>query len=158
MILEDSETGCWIWQGMVNGGYGVLSYNRKLHPDIRIGRKGTGRPGSSWSAIMPHQYFYFLKYGNPPKDTELGHTCTRRSCCNPDHVRPITQTQNRAEMFQVPSLSRTDREWIEEQLLDDKPTTWIADHFNISVWSVRKIATEMAWRIQKDLFDPEVPF
>lgn len=157
MIVEDLETKCWIWQGNTWGGYGVTVYNRRTHPDIRIGRKHRNN-GGNWSAIMPHQLFYYLRYGNPPKNTELGHTCQRRSCCNPDHVRPITQLQNIAEMYRMPALSAIDRAWIEEQLLDDKPSTWIADQFNISVWSVRKIASQLAQRDQLLLIDPEVPF
>lgn len=58
----------------------------------------------------------------------------------------------------MPALSSIDRAWIEEQLLDDKPSTWIADQFNISVWSVRKIASQLAQRDQLSLIDPEVPF
>lgn len=157
MILEDPETGCWIWQGRTWGGYGVTVYNRKTYPDIKIGRKHRNN-GGNWSAIMPHQLFYYLKHGNPPTGTELGHTCSRRSCCNPDHVRPITQLQNIAEMYMMPALSSIMKAQIEEWLLEDKPTTWISFEVGISVWSVRQIASQMAWRSQRDLFDPEVPF
>lgn len=157
MILWEPEGEHWLWQGVTSKGYGVMVYNRKTYPNIKIGRKQR-KEGGNWSAIMPHQFFYYLKYGNPPKGTELGHTCSRRSCCNPDHVRPITQLQNIQEMYTMPGLATHELDWIEEQLLEDRPTTWIADQMNISVWSVRKIASKLAGRAQVDLFDPEVPF
>lgn len=162
-MIEVVETGeeygpCWIWQGGTYGGYGVITVNTKHHPTLRIGRRP--QKGSNWVAIMPHQLFYFLKHGNPPKGSELGHLCTRRTCCNPDHVRPVSRPQNRAEMYRMPALSRGDRERIEEYLEDDRPTAWIASELCISVWSVRQIARELYRRQQTDLFlpDPEVPF
>lgn len=154
MILV-TEGDHWIWQGNKQSGYGVITYPTKRFPKMKIGRRRDHRKG--WRVAMTHQLFYFMKYGNPPRDTELGHTCNRRSCCNPDHVRPITATQNIAEMYRMPDLSRDERLAIEEAVADDQPLRQIADYYCVSVWSVRKIAKEMN---QIDLFDKceDVPF
>lgn len=155
MILVIGE--CWIWQGPICHGYGVMSFNRRTHPGVTVGRVQQSRSG--WSAIQTHQYFYVLKYGNPLKNTELGHTCSRRSCCNPDHVRPITKLQNAREMYLMPKLPPEEWEWVEEMLLDDKPCGWIANELNVSVWSIRQVMQQMQWHDQHDLFDdPLVPF
>lgn len=154
MILLVEEH--WIWQGVLSHGYGVITYPTKRFPHLKIGRRKDHRPG--WRAIMTHQLFYYMKYGNPPLDTELGHTCSRRSCCNPDHVRPITRQQNAWEMYQMPHLSRDEREAIEEAIIDDQPLGQIADFYQISVWSVRKIASEIVWRDQFHLPLEDVPF
>jgi DNA-binding CsgD family transcriptional regulator len=164
-MIEVVETGaedkdgkklgpCWIWKGTTASGYGVLTYPTKRFPTLKIGRRKDHRKG--WRAIGAHQLFYFMKYGNPPAETELGHICSRRSCCNPDHVRPISQLQNAAEMYQMPALSPLEYEAVEEMIMDDVPLRQISDLLCISVWSIRKIAREVG---QLTLaFDPEVPF
>lgn len=156
MVVEDPDTGCWLWQGTTSAGYGQLTYSRKRWPHLRIGRRKDHRKG--WRAIMAHQLFYFLKYGNPPDGTELGHKCNRRSCCNPDHVRPITAQQNAAEMYRMPRLSGPEREAVEEAILEDKPLSQIAEYYCVSVWSVRQIAKEVAWRAQVEFDLSGVPF
>ena len=58
----------------------------------------------------------------------------------------------------MPDLSSAEYELIEEWLLDDKPTTWIARELCVSVWSVRKISQRLKLRReQHDLF-PDIPF
>lgn len=148
MVVEDPDTGCWLWQGNTSSGYGTITYPTKRWPGITVGRRKEHRKG--WRAIMTHQLFYCIKYGNPPVDTELGHTCNRRSCCNPDHVRPITAIQNAAEMYRMPALSPDERAAIIEEILSDRPLKQIADYYCVSVWSVRKLARE-AVQISFDL-------
>lgn len=157
-MIEISETGCWIWQGNKSSGYGVITYPTKRFPNIRIGRTKDHRPG--WRVAMTHQLFYYMKHGNPPVNTELGHIpeCSRRSCCHWDHVRPIPRLQNVAEMYLMPNLSKQEQELVEEMLLDDQSSRKIADLLNISVWSVRKIAQQIAWRDQLVLTLDGVPF
>lgn len=141
MIEVDDEKGCWIWQGHSHGGYGVMTYDSKQYPDIEVGRKRNdpkdGRRGSTWRAIMPHQFFYVRKYGNPPPDTQLAHTCHRRRCCNPDHVRPLSNLENQREKFLHPAdLSKELRHEIEEDLRDDQPVHQVADRHCVPVYTV----------------------
>jgi hypothetical protein len=151
----DENDPCWLWQGAKKGGYGVTTIRASDYPTLAIGRKGVycGR-----KAIMPHQLFYFLKFGNPPRNTELGHTCSRRSCCNPDHVRPITKRENAAEMYLMPDLSVEEWDKVVELLLEDWPEKKIADKVCVSVWSIRKIAQSLTPIDQVELSLDEVPF
>jgi len=161
MILVEPEHGHWLWQGIKWHGYGVLSYNPKdpRFSGINFGRKKSySRYGHR--TIQSHQLFYFMRFGNPPVDTELGHDpdlCMRRSCCNPEHVRPVTKFQNAAEMYNLPKLSADERAAIEEAILDDQPLKAIADYYCVSVWSVRKICNEIDWRAQLDVFAQDLP-
>lgn len=149
------EGPCWIWQGLTCSGYGVITYPTARFPGMTIGRRKDHRKG--WRVAATHQLFYFMKFGNPPKGTELGHTCNRRSCCSPLHVRPITAIQNAAEMYRMPALAPEEYELVEELLLQDMPTRQISDRLCISVWSIRQIAKKMG-QLVLDFSDTEVPF
>lgn len=158
------EGDCWIYQGCTSSGYGVITYNPKdpRFAGIKIGRKrGSSKKsdGSNggWPAIMPHQLFYFLKYGNPPKETELAHRCHRRACCNPDHVRPVPKSVNIQEMYTY-RVDRELRDAVLELLEQDYPTTKVADMMCMPRAVVRRILREADWKNQTEIFDPEVPF
>lgn len=73
-IEEDRgyETPCWIWQWSLNqGGYGQYP-----------------------SGGMAHRGVY-EELGNPiPEGRHLDHLCRVRACVNPDHLEPVTQTEN----------------------------------------------------------------
>lgn len=149
MIELDTETQCWIWQGHLHAGYGVMTYSSKEYPGISVGRRATdritkavsaeraGKVYGSWKAIMPHQFFYCLKYGNPPEGTELAHSCHRRSCCSPEHVRPKSHAENTEEKFLHPDdLPPWTSEGIEESLQCDLPVHKVAFDFCVPVYTV----------------------
>jgi hypothetical protein len=137
MVVVDLETDCWIWQGGKCKGYGRL-WNGKF-------------------SGQAHRVLWVRCNGRVPRGMDLGHTCTRRSCCNPAHVRPITKQKNDAERFVMPALGEETLAEIYEAFDDDKPNLWIAYEFGISVWAVRRLASAHAWRNQLTL-DLGVPF
>lgn len=68
---EDSETGCWVWgTHIMPNGYG------------RLGR------------FLAHRLSYEAFVGPIPAGLVLDHLCRNRSCCNPDHLEPVTQYEN----------------------------------------------------------------
>ncbi len=73
-------TGCWIWQGSKSGGYGAL----------RVGGRGVhgGR------MLRAHRIAYELVKGPIPKGLTIDHLCRVRACINPDHMEPVTMTEN----------------------------------------------------------------
>lgn len=137
-VIVDAETGCWVWQGSRCRGYAR----------VRHGKRGS---------VQAHRVLWARAYGPIPIGYDLGHTCSRRSCVNPDHVRPVTKQINDAERYEMPKLSRQDREAIEEMLLEDRPNGDVSERFGISIWSVRRIAEQVAWRDQFTL-DLDIPF
>lgn len=66
---------CWVWPYAINSqGYGQLQINK-----IRY---------------EAHRWLYIQLKGNPPHKTELDHLCKNRACINPEHLQPVSHTEN----------------------------------------------------------------
>lgn len=68
---------CWIWTKNIIGGYG-----KSCHPD---------RPCLS---RLVHRIVWVLAKGQIADGLELDHLCRVRSCCNPEHLEPVTPIVN----------------------------------------------------------------
>jgi HNH endonuclease len=67
--------GCWEWTGGgTKNGYGTL----KL----------------SGATKLAHRTTYELFVGPVPVGLELDHLCRNRRCVRPDHLEPVTRTEN----------------------------------------------------------------
>lgn len=72
-IVED---GCWLWLGGAwPNGYGKTS----------VPVAGTQ---------LAHRAFYMSLAGEIPGDLDLDHLCRQRLCVNPDHLEPVTRSEN----------------------------------------------------------------
>lgn len=70
-----TEYGCWEWQATVNwGGYGQFSMNG--------------------GHMMAHRASYILHCGPIPEGLDLDHLCRNRKCVCPDHLEPVTRSEN----------------------------------------------------------------
>lgn len=72
---------CWPWMGTIDrNGYGRFFVSRQ-------------RPGQK-----AHRVAYELAHGPIPEGREIDHVkergCTRRDCCNPAHLEPVTHREN----------------------------------------------------------------
>lgn len=66
---------CWIWTGArSSNGYGIAWVNGKL--------------------IGSHRHSFTLFKGAIPAGLDLDHLCRVRICCNPDHLEPVTRSEN----------------------------------------------------------------
>ena len=82
LSIPEPNTGCWAWLGKHGtGGYAYVAY-----------REGGKRYHRKAATVA-----YELKYGAVPDGLELGHSCFQEWCVNPDHVRPVTHSQNMRE-------------------------------------------------------------
>lgn len=76
------KTPCWIWQYGCNAqGYGVMALSRKKQ-------------------VIVHRYYYIKEKGQVPAGLELDHLCGITSCVNPDHLEPVTRSENMKRFFQ----------------------------------------------------------
>lgn len=73
-IVVDENSGCWLWQGATNGGYGRAKFTD--------GQK------------YVHKKAYELIVGPVPDGLFLDHLCRVRNCCNPKHLEPVTHQEN----------------------------------------------------------------
>ena len=69
------NTRCWEWLGAKSpGGYGRFSWKGKC--------------------TVSHRVAYVALVGEVPKGLELDHLCRNRSCCNPQHLEPVSRSEN----------------------------------------------------------------
>lgn len=74
----DASGDCWEWTGARNPeGYG---------------RIGAGRRGSA--TLHAHRVAWELLVGPVPAHLELDHLCRNPRCVNPDHLEPVSRTEN----------------------------------------------------------------
>lgn len=72
----DKTAGCWIWRGCVlQSGYGQFWDG--------------GRP------VRAHRWAYEATIGAIPSRLHLDHLCRVRRCVNPDHLEPVTGSENK---------------------------------------------------------------
>lgn len=73
----DKSGDCWIWTGNVrpNRGYGTFAIS----------------PGN---IVLTHRFAYEQTKGPIPEGMWIDHRCHVKSCCNPQHLRPVTPKQN----------------------------------------------------------------
>lgn len=74
--VKNAITGCWEWIASLNGksGYGTLNVR--------------GR------ATLAHRASYEEFVGPIPEGHEIDHLCRNRKCINPEHLEPVTSSEN----------------------------------------------------------------
>jgi hypothetical protein len=71
-VMPEPNSGCWLWTGALNKGYGRARRNNKV--------------------VYIHQVSYGLKNG--PTELHVLHRCDVPCCVNPDHLEEGTHRQN----------------------------------------------------------------
>jgi hypothetical protein len=80
LISPEPNCGCWLWMGAVNrGGYGFM------HAGYVDGKR---------IVRTAHRAIYQALKGPVPDEIDLDHLCRIRSCVNPDHLEPVTRSEN----------------------------------------------------------------
>jgi hypothetical protein len=74
--LYEVANGCWLWLGAIHpeNGYGAMWDGEKL-----------GRA---------HRVIYEAVNNMVPEGMDLDHLCRVRHCVNPDHLEPVTRSEN----------------------------------------------------------------
>ena len=76
-ISEDKRYGCWLWG--------------KPHP-MRYGKLHCKAAGVR--AMPAHRFAWELLRGPIPDGHEIDHLCRVMACVNPDHLEPVTPSEN----------------------------------------------------------------
>ena len=77
LMIPVTETGCWLWLGATTGKSGYAYW-----------KSGAG-------SRLAHRKSYEHFVGPIMDGLELDHKCQVRTCVNPEHLQPVTPTQNR---------------------------------------------------------------
>lgn len=93
-IQVDLETGCWNWIGRLHDTgrgrspslYGMVYFKR------------------TQQYVAAHRVAYETFVGEVPEGLQLGHTSVGDKCAFHDHVRPVTDQQNKYEFFNMDDL------------------------------------------------------
>lgn len=82
--LVSSENGCWIWTGSKDrAGYGRCVLNRRVASALGVSRSQAA-----------HRHCYEILVGPIPEGHDLDHLCRVPACVNPDHLEPVTRSEN----------------------------------------------------------------
>jgi hypothetical protein len=68
--------GCWEWQASLN-------------------QRGYGRFAIGKHFSNAHRIAYQWVHGELPRDLQVDHLCCNPKCVRPDHMEPVTNTENR---------------------------------------------------------------
>ena len=90
-VNVNSETGCWIWNGILTRGYGQLKVDGKM--------------------LYVHRLMFTEVHGSIPEGLLICHHCDVRNCCNPDHLFAGTYVDNRVDAARKGRLPSGDRHY-----------------------------------------------
>jgi hypothetical protein len=74
-VIKAQPDECWLWTGTLHRGYGHFSVSRGV-------------------TKYAHRIAYELTIGPIPDGLELDHLCRNKVCVNPQHLEPVTKTEN----------------------------------------------------------------
>ena len=132
--IINEDTGCWEYTGHINqSGYGVFRGN-----------------DSKWTEA--HRFSFEYHKGPIKKGLVCCHSCNNRKCCNPEHLRQDTQSNNLIDMSyqntnptqrltveDVISIKKAQEQYYRGQNLD------LAKLYNVSPVTISSIKRGITW-------------
>jgi hypothetical protein len=111
---------CWLWTGCVgDGGYGQVTIAQRRH--------------------KAHRAVYELLVGPIPEGLDLDHLCRVRRCVNPDHLEPVTRSEN-LRRGHLGKLTHGQRAEIAARRSSGELASTLADEFGITTARVYQLA------------------
>ncbi len=129
--IKIDKDGCWLWSGSKDTeGYGLIRVDGIL--------------------MKAHRVSYVVFKNEIPKGLNILHSCSKKACVNPDHLRAGTQKENIQEEFlnnRHPSqkLSPNDVRDIRERIEDGEVLTYIAKYYGVGVSCISSIKHRRLW-------------
>ena len=122
-LTRINTSGCWLWLGSVNSGYGVISIRGKRHYAHRL----------SWEC------HYRLDI---PAGQVIRHKCNTPLCVNPQHLQTGTQQQNVDDMIQAHRegfVRKLNHKQIADIRSSDKTLQQLAEMYGVSVTTIHRV-------------------
>jgi hypothetical protein len=124
----DESTGCWVWL-------------------LQLSRTGYAY---CWSTkeqrnVVAHRVIYERYRGPIPAGLNLDHVCRNRACVNPDHLEPVTPTENIRRGASTKLTIEKARE-IRALRATGMMTKQIAEQYNVCRTTVRDIVRGVIWK------------
>lgn len=120
-------SACWMWQRALRNGYGYLSVG--------------GRDENGGRRIYAHRRLYEMANGLIPSGLQLDHLCRNRACVRPDHLEPVTCTENIRRGLKT-KVSQADVMEIRKLKSDGQSSLSIAVKFGLSRQWINDIVAE----------------
>lgn len=76
----EKTPGCWLWRG---------SHNMRGYSTFHV-EAGRSEP----KKVLAHRYAYELLVGPIPDGLQIDHVCRNKGCVNPEHLEPVTPSEN----------------------------------------------------------------
>lgn len=79
-VVKGGEDDCWLWKGCLSRkGYGAFHFQRKV--------------------VRAHRHIYKMLFGISSEQEKfvVCHTCDTPACCNPKHLKLVTNQENLAQ-------------------------------------------------------------
>lgn len=127
------ESGCWLWNGPVSGGYGCV---------------GVG--DGSYAA---HRLMYLLHVGNIPRGLHVLHRCDTPACVNPAHLFLGTNLLNMQDRNAKGRVAKGEQNGRAKLTMKDvhairtdfRPLLVIANEYGVTRQQAGKIRRGLAW-------------
>jgi hypothetical protein len=124
--VVDPVTGCWNWVSTLSTeGYGRVLLDGRFY--------------------QAHVITYQTKYGPVPEGKELDHLCRNRKCCNPDHVEPVTRTENVRRGARTKLTVESVRK-IKQLCAEGNGIRQTAKEFGVAYSTVRSLLLGRSWK------------
>ena len=94
-FIEEPGTGCWVWLGVRNRGYGQIT---------RKALKGR-------VPMKASRLFYERIHGPIPNGLTIEHVCKNPPCVNPAHLTLLTAAENARRAQALPACGRCGGPW-----------------------------------------------
>lgn len=117
--------GCWLWSGCILKS----SYSQVSRDGVRE---------------YAHRWMYKRHKGEIPEGLDLDHLCRIRHCVNPDHLEPVTRTEN-AQRGQKARVNKDVVREIREEYAKGFTQKQIAKLHGVSQPAISKIVRNETW-------------
>ena len=136
---EPVASGCIVWAGSKTPkGYGMLRFGP--------------RPGV---VLYTHRIAAWLAFGSPARDGDVVmHSCDNPSCCNPEHLRYGSASENSKDMVAKRRQQHGSAHYraklveadIPKIMADSRSLSFIASDFGVDLKQIHRIKQGTAWR------------